>query len=92
MKLNLKKLIKNETLFGDETVLSNMSDWNPAEMIGKTISIGTSLYSELITNSVWAEQRYNCGYKDVHPNKLMLNFAGTPYIDLRVDFKFIFTW
>ena len=32
-----------------------------------------------------AEQRYNYGYKDVHPNKLMLNFAGTPYIDLRVD-------
>ena len=77
---------KNETLFGDETVLSNMSDWNPAEMIGKKPSqLASSLYSELITNSVWAEQRYNYGYKDVHPNKLMLNFAGTPYIDLRVD-------
>jgi len=77
---------KNETLFGDKTVLSNMSDWNPAEMIGKKPSqLASSLYSELITNSVWAEQRYNYGYKDVHPNKLMLNFAGTPYIDLRVD-------
>ncbi len=77
---------KNETLFGDKTVLSNMSDWNPAEMIGKKPSqLALSLYSELITNSVWAEQRYNYGYKDVHPNKLMLNFAGTPYIDLRVD-------
>jgi len=77
---------KNETLFGDKTVLSNMSDWNPAEMIGKKPSqLSYSLYSELITNSVWAEQRYNYGYKDVHPNKLMLNFAGTPYIDLRVD-------
>ena len=63
-----------------------MSDWNPAEMIGKKPSqLSYSLYSELITNSVWAEQRYNYGYKDVHPNKLMLNFAGTPYIDLRVD-------
>ncbi len=63
-----------------------MSDWNPAEMIGKKPSqLASSLYSELITNSVWAEQRYNYGYKDVHPNKLMLNFAGTPYIDLRVD-------
>ena len=63
-----------------------MSDWYPAEMIGKKPSqLSYSLYSELITNSVWAEQRYNYGYKDVHPNKLMLNFAGTPYIDLRVD-------
>ena len=77
---------KNETLFGKKTVLSNMSDWNPAEMIGKKpAQLASSLYSELITSSVWAEQRYNYGYKNVHPNKLMLNFAGSPYIDLRVD-------
>jgi phosphohistidine swiveling domain-containing protein len=76
----------NETLLGDRTVLSTMSDWNPAEMIGKKPSqLASSLYAELITNSIWAEQRYNYGYKDVNPNKLMLNFAGTPYIDLRVD-------
>ena len=77
---------KNETLFGKNTILSNMSDWNPAEMIGKKPSqLALSLYSELITNTVWAEQRFNYGYKNVIPNKLMLNFAGTPYIDLRVD-------
>jgi len=77
---------KNETLHGKKTVLSNMSDWNPAEMIGKKPSqLSSSLYSELITNSVWAQQRSHYGYKDVDPNKLMLNFAGTPYIDLRVD-------
>ena len=79
---------KNETLFGKKTVLSNMSDWNPAEMIGKKPSkLATSLYSELITNFVWSEQRSNYGYKNVFPNKLMLNFAGSPYIDLRVDFN-----
>ncbi len=79
---------KNETLFGNKTVLSNMSDWNPAEMIGKKPSqLASSLYSELITNSVWSQQRFDYGYKDVYPNKLMLNFAGTPYIDLRVDFN-----
>jgi len=77
---------KNETLLGNRTILSTMSDWNPAEMIGKKpTKLASSLYAELITNSVWAEQRYNYGYKEVHPNKLMLNFAGTPYIDLRVD-------
>ena len=66
--------------------MSNMSDWNPAEMIGKKPSqLSLSLYSELITNSVWSEQRKNYGYKNVYPNKLMLNFAGSPYIDLRVD-------
>ena len=77
---------KNETLFGQKTIMSNMSDWNPAEIIGKKPSqLAFSLYSELITNSVWAEQRKDYGYKNVHPNKLMLNFAGSPYIDLRVD-------
>ena len=77
---------KNETLFGNKTVLSNMSDWNPAEMIGRKPSqLASSLYSELITNSIWSQQRSDYGYKDVYPNKLMLNFAGTPYIDLRVD-------
>ena len=28
--------------FGDETVLSNMSDWNPAEMIGKPSQLASS--------------------------------------------------
>ena len=78
--------VSNQTLFGNKTVMSNMSDWNPAEMIGKKPSqLSLSLYSELITNSVWSEQRKNYGYKNVYPNKLMLNFAGSPYIDLRVD-------
>ena len=77
---------KNETLYGAKTVLSNMSDWNPAEIIGKKPSqLASSLYAELITNSVWSQQRANYGYKNVSPNKLMLNFAGSPYIDLRVD-------
>ena len=89
--VNLEKKFKkinqiNETLFGKTTVLSNMSDWNPAEMIGKKPSqLASSLYSELITNFIWSEQRSNYGYKNVFPNKLMLNFAGSPYIDLRVD-------
>lgn len=77
---------KNETLFGKSTVLSNMSDWNPAEIIGKKpFQLASSLYAELVTNSVWAQQRDDYGYKNVYPNKLMVNFAGSPYIDLRVD-------
>ena len=47
-----------------------MSDWNPAEMIGKKPSkLASSLYSELITNFIWSEQRSNYGYKNVHINK-----------------------
>ena len=73
-------------IFGNETILSNMSDWNPAEMIGTRPSkLALSLYANLITNKIWANQRSNYGYKDVMPNRLMLNFSGLPYIDLRID-------
>lgn len=93
VKINLIKKFKkintkNETLAGKKTILSNMSDWNPAEIIGKKPSnLSLSLYSELVTNSIWAKQRFDYGYQDVRPNKLMLNIAGSPYIDLRVDFN-----
>ncbi len=91
--VNLEKKIKklkkiNPTLSGKTTYFSNMSDWNPAEMIGsKPKPLSISLYSELITNSVWATQRKNYGYKNVAPNILMINLAGSPYIDMRTDFN-----
>ena len=65
-----------------------MSDWNPAEMIGsKPTKLSYSLYSELITDKIWAEQRKLYNYKYVSPNRLMLDLAGSPYIDLRTDFN-----
>ena len=85
-----KKLIKifsfNPTLFGKKNILSNMSDWNPAEMIGsKSKPLSISLYENLITDDIWAKQRSNYGYKNVTPNRLMINLLGAPYIDLRTD-------
>ena len=63
-----------------------MSDWNPAEMIGsKPTKLSFSLYAELITDKIWAEQRKLYNYKYVSPNRLMLDLAGSPYIDLRTD-------
>lgn len=71
---------------GKTTIFSNMSDWNPAEMIGSIANIlSISLYEELITDSIWAKQRERYGYKFVRSNPLMVNFAFSPYIDLRVD-------
>ena len=74
------------TLAGKTTFFSNMADWRFAEMIGeKPKSLAISLYSELITDKIWSLQRKNYGYKNVSPNVLMLNFAGSPFIDLRTD-------
>ena len=88
---NLEKKIqkifyKDPNLSGSNNILSNMSDWNPAEMIGsKPTKLSYSLYSELITDKIWAEQRKLYNYKYVSPNRLMLDLAGSPYIDLRTD-------
>ena len=83
----IKKLIsKNPMLIGNSTIFSNMSDWNPAEMIGdKPFPLSVGIYKELITDNIWRKQRLNYGYKDVFPNPLMFTFAGSPYIDLRAD-------
>ena len=65
-----------------------MSDWNPAEMIGtKPKPLSLSLYKELITDKIWSEQRSLYGYKNVNPNRLLINLGGSPYIDLRTDFN-----
>lgn len=75
-------------LCGRRAIYSVMTDWNPAEMIGirpKTLAL--SLYREIITDSVWAYQRDNYGYRNLRSFPLMLDFAGLPYIDTRVSFN-----
>ena len=70
---------------GSTTVLGEMPDWNPAEMIGNTPrQLGMSLYSHLITDRIWADARAAMGYRHVkHP--LMVSLAGRPYIDVRLS-------
>lgn len=75
-------------LCGGRTVYSVMTDWNPAEMIGvRPKPLALSLYRELITDSVWAYQRDNYGYRNLRSFPLMVDFAGLPYIDVRVSFN-----
>ena len=89
LEKKIKKILsKDPILSGQKNTLSNMSDWNPAEMIGsKPTKLSFSLYSELITDKIWAEQRKLYDYKYVTPNRLMIDLAGSPYIDLRTDFN-----
>ncbi len=90
---NLEKKIKklkekNPNQLGKTTFFGTMPDWNPAEIIGiKPMPLALSLYQELITNNIWAENRRNYGYLDVSDSHLMTTFYGTPYIDVRTDFN-----
>ena len=75
-------------IFGKKTSLGIMPDWNPAEMLGiKPNNLAISLYQELITDYIWAQDRKKFGYKDLTSHHLLTNFFGTPYVDIRVDFN-----
>lgn len=75
-------------LCGRKTAYSVMTDWNPAEMIGvRPKPLALSLYREIITDSVWAYQRDNYGYRNLRSFPLMVDFCGLPYIDVRVSFN-----
>ena len=75
-------------LYGEGTLYSNMTDWNPAEMIGvHPRNLALSLYKELITDDTWAYQRDNYGYLRLRSFPLMVDFCGMPYIDVRVSFN-----
>ena len=75
-------------LGGERTIFTDMSDWNPAEMIGsRPNTLDYALYSSLITDSVWHQARSTLGYKDVFPGDLMVSFGKHPYIDARLSFN-----
>ena len=73
---------------GDRTILGQMPDWNPAEIIGTHPKpLAVSLYRYLITDSVWQEARDAMGYQSVPHTPLMLTLGGQPYIDVRASFN-----
>jgi phosphohistidine swiveling domain-containing protein len=80
--------IEHPYLLGDRIIFANMSDWNPAEIIGaRPKPLALSLYRELITDSIWAYQRHNYGYRDLRSVPLVWNFEGMPYVDVRASFN-----
>ena len=75
-------------LHGKTTLLADMPDWNPAEMIGvRPKPLALSLYQYLITDSAWREARGKMGYSNPSPAKLMFCIGGHPYIDVRNSFN-----
>ncbi len=75
-------------LFGRRTVFGVMPDWNPAEIIGlRPKPLALSLYRELVTDSIWAYQRHNYGYRNLRSFPLLCDFYGMPFIDVRVSFN-----
>lgn len=93
-RLNLINLRLNDLmrpkpfLLGEKTLFGVMPDWNPAEIIGlKPKPLALSLYRELVTDSIWAYQRHNYGYRNLRSFPLLVNFFGVPYVDVRLSFN-----
>lgn len=80
-------LAVSPSLPGRRTLLGEMPDWNPAEMIGTTPTpLAASIYSALITDRVWSRARAEMGYRDVS-EPLMVMLEGHPYIDVLRSFN-----
>ncbi|HMQ06338.1 MAG TPA: PEP-utilizing enzyme [Saprospiraceae bacterium] len=90
---SVKKVVKSRLkryphIFGETTVLADMPDWNPAEMISiRPNPLALSLYTYLITHRVWREARAMIGYHNPAPERLLFCIAGHPYIDVRNSFN-----
>ncbi len=83
-----ERLAPRTGLLGSTTVLADMPDWNPAEMIGShPRPLARSLYNAIITRRAWHEARARIGYRDVGPTPLMVVLGGHPYIDVRASFN-----
>ena len=73
---------------GNRTILGQMPDWNPAEIIGTHPKpLAVSIYRYLITDSVWQEARETMGYQPVPHTPLMITLGGQPYVDVRASFN-----
>jgi glutamine kinase len=73
---------------GRRTILAEMSDWNPAEMIGTAPQpLAYSLYRRLVTEHIWRDARAILGYRRVPAEELMVRIGMRPYIDVRNSFN-----
>lgn len=74
-------------VYGNTTVLGQMPDWNPAEMIGRAPrALAFSLYKTLITDHAWRIAREIMGYHVPTGQPLMISLSGQPFIDTRLSF------
>lgn len=86
---SLKKYVSNifekkSYIAGKTTMLGNMPDWNPAELIGSIPRpLSLSIYQKLITNGIWAIAREQLGYKSLGYEPLVVSLSGKPYVDVR---------
>jgi hypothetical protein len=82
-----KRMQPANGVLGQTTVLGQMPDWNPAEMLGRAPrALALSLYQTLITDHAWRIARETMGYAVPTGQPLMVSLAGQPFVDTRMSF------
>ncbi len=82
------KKSKQSQNFGNDNIFSDMSDWNPSEIIGNNPNLlDYSIYDELIMKDTWNLGRRNIGYQNVRNFPLMIKFSNKPYVNLKGSFN-----
>ena len=82
------KLAPKPHLLGERSILGEMPDWNPAEIIGTHPKpLAESLYRYLIMRSTWREARDAIGYRHPYPYQLLTVVGGRPFVDVRASFN-----
>ena len=88
IKQNQKKFLKLKKQAGGHIIFSDMTDWNPAEIIGNNPNIlDYSLYDLLIMKDAWHKGRVKLGYQKFNPSSLMVRFGNKPYVNVNSSFK-----
>ena len=86
-----KKFIKfqqSKNFLGKKTIFSDMTDWNPAEIIGNNPNLlDYTLYDYLIMKDSWRKGRSPIGYQRIEKKDLMVKFGNKPYVDVRASFS-----
>ena len=84
---NVKKFQKMKNNKTKKLIFSNMTDWNPAEIIGeKPKELEYSLYDYLIMKQSWNAGRNVLGYNNIK-EPLMERFSGKPYVNVGTSFQ-----
>ncbi|MCF6226359.1 MAG: hypothetical protein L3J22_08680 [Xanthomonadales bacterium] len=80
-------LLKSQPDACGAPIYSCMSDWNPAELLGRRPRpLALSLFSHIISQSNWYKSRQAMGYQSIYKQNLAVNFGGFVYIDARASF------
>ena len=83
------KVLKQVNNFSkNKPIFSDMSDWNPSEIIGNNPNLlDYSIYDYLIMQNAWHEGRSKLGYQNMGKTNLMTKFGNKPYVNINASFN-----